>query len=291
MAFRCVTVGCTRPKRRPAGPEMVFPSASDNLPECRSHPRRKGTQLVSDSAQSGTRVIVVVPTYNEADNIRELAGRVLGAFPEIELLIVDDNSPDGTGDLADTIAVQEPRFRIMHRTKNRGYAPSSREGLAWCRDNGYDFAVTMDGDLSHDPARIPALVESARAGAGLVVGSRYTPGGAVEADWGPFRRAVSEMGSRYARAMIGTAVRDCTSGYRCYSAKALSTLRFEELHSEGYAFLIEVLAQLSEAGMEIAEVPITYIDRQHGASKISRSIILEALAETTGIGIRRLFRR
>jgi len=273
------------------GPRVMFPSASDNLPECRSHPRRKGTQLVSDSAQSGARVIVVVPTYNEADNVRKLADRVLAAFPGIELLIVDDNSPDGTGDLADEIAAQEPRFRVMHRTKNRGYAPSSREGLTWCRERGYDFAVTMDGDLSHDPARIPALVECARTGAALVVGSRYIPGGAVEADWGPIRRAVSEMGSRYARAMIGTQVRDCTSGYRCYSAEALRTLRFDELHSDGYAFLIEVLAQLAGAGMEVTEVPITYIDRQHGASKISRSIILEALAETTGIGLRRLLRR
>ncbi|MEI7815512.1 MAG: polyprenol monophosphomannose synthase, partial [Coriobacteriia bacterium] len=224
------------------------------------------------------------------DNVRQLAKRVLASFPRIELLIVDDNSPDGTGNLADEIAAQEPRFHVMHRTKKRGYALSSREGLAWCRDNGYDFAVTMDGDLSHDPARIPALLKSARAGAGLVVGSRYTTGGAVEADWGPFRRAVSEMGSRYARAMIGTSVRDCTSGYRCYSAEALRTLRFEKLHSEGYAFLIEVLARLSGAGVEVTEVPITYIDRQHGASKISRGIILEALAETTGIGIRRLFR-
>jgi dolichol-phosphate mannosyltransferase len=236
------------------------------------------------------RVIVVVPTYNEADNVQALADSVLAAFLGIELLIVDDNSPDGTGDIADQIAAAEPRFRVIHRTQNRGYAPSSREGLAWCRDNGYDFTVTMDGDLSHDPARIPALLERAEAGAGLVVGSRYTEGGAVEADWGPIRRAVSEMGSRYARAMIGTQVRDCTSGYRCYSADALGKLRFEELRSEGYAFLIEVLAQLSGMGVEIAEVPITYIDRQHGASKISKSIVVEALFETTGIGIRRLFR-
>jgi dolichol-phosphate mannosyltransferase len=246
---------------------------------------------VSDTIDSDPRVIVVVPTYNEADNVRELTERVLASVPGIELLIVDDNSPDGTGDIADEIASQEPRFRVMHRTKNRGYAPSSREALVWCRDRGYDFAITMDGDLSHDPARIPALVERAKAGAALVVGSRYTEGGAVEADWGPMRRAVSELGSRYARAMIGTQVRDCTSGYRCYSADALGTVRFEELRSEGYAFLIEVLSQLSRARVEIAEVPITYIDRQHGASKISRRIIFEALTETTGIGLGRLFRR
>jgi dolichol-phosphate mannosyltransferase len=123
----------------------------------------------------------------------------------------------------------------------------------------------------------------------LVIGSRYIEGGAVEADWGPIRRAVSEMGSRYARAMIGTQVNDCTSGYRCYSSEALRHLRFEKLHSEGYAFLIEVLSQVSGAGVTISEVPITYIDRQHGASKISKRIVFEALFETTGIGIRRIF--
>jgi dolichol-phosphate mannosyltransferase len=243
---------------------------------------------VSTAAETRQRVIVVVPTYNEADNVRPLADAVLGTLPGIELLIVDDDSPDGTGAIGDEIAAAEPRFRIIHRTQNRGYAPSSREGLAWCRDNGYDFVITMDGDLSHDPARIPALLERAVAGADLVVGSRYTEGGAVEADWGPIRRAVSEMGSRYARAMIGTKVRDCTSGYRCYSAAALESLRLEELRSEGYAFLIEVLAQLSRSGAVIEEVPITYIDRQHGASKISKSIVLEALLETTGLGIRRI---
>ena len=180
-----------------------------------------------------------------------------------------------------------PRFRVIHRTHNRGYAASSREGLDWCKDNRYDLVVTMDGDLSHDPTRIPALIQMARAGAGLVVGSRYIEGGAVEADWGPIRRAVSELGSRYARKMIGTGVHDCTSGYRCYSTEALNVMRFDELHSDGYAFLIEVLSQLSRAGISIAEVPITYTDRQHGASKISKRIVIEALFETTGIGVRR----
>ena len=246
---------------------------------------------MSTVESSATRAIVVVPTYNEAENLALLVDSVLSASPGIELLIVDDNSPDGTGDIADRIASSEPRFRVIHRTENRGYAPSSREGLAWARDGGYDFALTMDGDLSHDPSRIPALLERARSGAGLVVGSRYTPGGAVEATWGPIRRAVSVMGSRYARAMIGTEIRDCTSGYRCYSAEALNTLKPEELRSEGYAFLIEVLAQLSDAGIVCAEVPITYTDRQHGASKISKMIVLEALFETTRLGVSRLFRR
>ena len=248
-------------------------------------------RFVNAEGSDAPRVIVVVPTYNEAENVRGLAERVLASLTGIELMIVDDNSPDGTGEIADQIAAEQPRFHVMHRTQNRGYAPSSREGLAWCRDAGYDFTLTMDGDLSHDPARIPALLERASAGAGLVVGSRYIDGGAVQAQWGPIRRAISQLGSRYARSMIGAQVHDCTSGYRCYSAEALRTLRFEDLHSDGYAFLIEVLSQLVRAGTQIAEVPIVYIDREHGASKISQRIVLEALLETTGIGVRRVLGR
>jgi dolichol-phosphate mannosyltransferase len=261
------------------------------LPDWRRSRRPgRGSRVHTVGAES-QRVIMVVPTYNEAENLVELADRVLAALPSLELLVVDDNSPDGTGAIADKIAAQEPRFGVMHRTGRRGYACASREALAGCRDNGYDFVLTMDADLSHDPARIPALLERAREGAGLVVGSRYIDGGGVEAHWGPIRHAVSEMGSRYARAMIGTHVSDCTSGYRCYSAEALRALRFEDLHSEGYTFLIEVLSQLVSAGVEVAEVPITYTDRQHGASKISRRIVIEALIETTGIGVRRFFGR
>jgi len=244
---------------------------------------------VSSTARNDARVVVVVPTYNEAENVGALTDGVLASYPGIELLVVDDNSPDGTGEIADRIAESEPRFHVLHRFENRGYAPSCREGLTWSRDNHYDFTLTMDGDLSHDPARIPVLLAAAQEGAGLVIGSRYTAGGAVEATWGPTRRAISEMGSRYARAMIGTPVQDCTSGYRCYTAETLDTLRLQDLHSDGYAFLIEVLAQLSRAGVSIAEVPITYTDRQHGASKISRLIVLEALVETTWIGLRRVF--
>lgn len=237
------------------------------------------------------RVIVVVPTYNEADNVRMLADRVLGVLPGIEILIVDDNSPDHTGDIVDEIAARQPRCHVIHRTVDRGYARSSREGIAWCRDRGYDFVLTMDGDLSHDPARIPALLERARDGADLVIGSRYTEGGAIEAEWGPIRRAVSVMGSRYARAMIGTHVRDCTSGYRCYTSAAIDHLDLSKVRSEGYAFLIEVLDQLASEDVPMSEVPITYTDRQRGVSKISRRIIVEALIDTTGIGIRRLLHR
>ena len=240
---------------------------------------------------SDLRVIVVVPTYNEADNIRELADRVLAAFPGIELLIVDDNSPDGTGDIADEIAAEEPRFHVIHRTRSAATpVPRAKDspGAATtattsCSPWTGTFLMTPRGSRHSSRAR--------EAGAGLVIGSRYIEGGAVEAEWGPIRRAVSVMGSRYARAMIGTNVHDCTSGYRCYTSEALDLVDLKKLHSEGYTFLIEVLAQLTSADVTIAEVPITYTDRQRGVSKISKSIVVEALIETTWIGIRRLFHR
>lgn len=237
------------------------------------------------------RVAIVVPTYNEAENVRPLVERALAADPRLDLLLVDDASPDGTGDIADEIAALEPRVHVIHREGPRGYARSCREGLRWALDSGYRTVGTMDCDLSHDPERIPAMLDRLVAGAGLAIGSRYVDGGGLEVDWGPVRRAVSRMGSAYARRMIGTVVRDCTSGFRMYSAEALGRVQFELLHSEGYAFLIEVLAELTAAGVSIDEVPITYIDRRAGASKISRRIVFEALVETTGLGLRRMVGR
>jgi dolichol-phosphate mannosyltransferase len=242
-------------------------------------------------SQSGSAVrpVVVVPTYNERENIRPLVEQLLASHPTVDVLCVDDDSPDGTGAIADKIAASEPRFHVLHRTEDRGYARSCLEGLAWCRAEGYDYVVTMDGDLSHDPARVPALLDRAIAGADLVIGSRYVAGGGVKADWGPVRRAVSEGGSGYARAMIGAPVRDCTSGYRCYRASAVDLVLLNHSRSEGYAFLIESLAAMHRAGARIEESPITYVDRRHGQSKISSRIVLEALIETTRLGAARVF--
>lgn len=242
--------------------------------------------------ETAPRIAVVVPTYNEIDNLPRLVDAVFSAAPNAEFLIVDDASPDGTGELADKIAAAEPRFHVIHRTANRGYAPSCIEGLSWCRQRELEYVFTMDGDLSHDPGRMPTMLEHARrTNADLVIGSRYVKGGAVEAEWGPVRRAVSEMGSAYARTMIGTATNDCTSGYRCYRRGALDLVQWDRLRSDGYSFLIETLAALVSAGAKIEEVPITYIDRQQGHSKISRRIVIEALGETTLIGVRRLLGR
>lgn len=236
------------------------------------------------------KTIVVVPTYNEAENLRVLADRLLSLEPPVDILIVDDASPDGTGDLADSIAADEPRLHILHRSGPRGYAAASREGLRRALDAGYEIICTMDADLSHDPAVVPRLVDAVIAGADLAIGSRYVEGGELVVDWGPVRRAVSVSGSSYARAMTGSGVRDCTSGFRCYRSAALAGIPFETMRSDGYSFLIEVLAALTRAGARVSELPIRYVDRQAGKSKISRRIIIEALVVTTGIGFRRLLR-
>jgi dolichol-phosphate mannosyltransferase len=234
-------------------------------------------------------VAFVVPTYNEAENLPALVTQLLAIEPKLHVVCVDDASPDGTGAIADELAAANERFHVIHRTGPRGYSAASKEGLSWCLGQGFDLVGTIDSDLSHDPACIPALVAAIGSGADLAIGSRYIRGGELIVGWGVVRRAVSRAGGAYARLMIGTGVRDCTSGYRLYRASCLIGLPMSEIHAEGYGFLIELLALLTDSGATVAEVPITYVDRRAGSSKISRSIILEALVLTTGIGLSRLF--
>lgn len=235
-----------------------------------------------------TRACVVVPTYNEAANISALIERLLALEPAVDVLVVDDHSPDGTGRIAGGIAAREARVTVIDRQGERGYARASVEGLTRALEGGYDLVCTMDADLSHDPDVVPALVRRAEAGADLVIGSRYVDGGALVVDWGPVRRAVSKTGSAYARFMLGVPVQDCTSGFRCYRREALERVPLASLRSDGYCFLIEMLAELHAVGAAFAEVPISYVDRQHGESKISKRIIIEALYRTTALGFARL---
>jgi dolichol-phosphate mannosyltransferase len=234
------------------------------------------------------RVAVVVPTYNEAENLPKLAGALLALPLGVDLVVVDDESPDGTGAIADGLAAREPHVHVIHRQGPRGYSAASKDGLAWCLAEGFELVATMDADLSHDPAVLPLLVAAVSEGADAAIGSRYTEGGELQVDWGVFRRAVSRTGSTYARFMIGTSTRDCTSGYRCYRAAVLERIPFAEIRSEGYSFLIELLAALRDVGASTVEVPIIYIDRKHGASKISGAIVREALIRTTALGFARL---
>ncbi len=234
------------------------------------------------------RTILMVPTYNEAENIGQLIEAIFAQDASLEVVVVDDASPDGTGTLVESLAEQDSRVHIIHRSGPRGYAAASREGLRWCLDRGYDVLGTIDADLSQDPCVLPQMRGRISAGDSLVIGSRYVEGGSLEVDWGPVRRAVSVSGSAYARFMVGTTVRDCTSGYRLYRASALESVPFEAITADGYSFLIELLALFVGRGELISEVPIRYVDRQRGASKISKTIIFEALIRTTVLGGRRV---
>jgi dolichol-phosphate mannosyltransferase len=235
-----------------------------------------------------TPVGVVVPTYNEAANLPRLVRRLLALGPEFRVVCVDDASPDGTGEIAVRLATRDPRVKVIQRVGERGYASASKEGIRWCLEAGCDAVVTLDADLSHDPSAIPLLLRELARGADVVVGSRYVNGGCLAVDWGLTRRLVSRGGSAYARLALGVAVHDCTSGFRCYKASTLRLVRLEQLRSEGYGFLIELLAALKTQGAVMTEVPITYVDRKAGASKISKAIILEALFRTTVLAVHRL---
>jgi dolichol-phosphate mannosyltransferase len=234
------------------------------------------------------RAVIMVPTYNEAPNLPRLAERLLALHLQLDLLVVDDASPDGTGGIADEIVAGSDRCHVMHRSGPRGYARASKEGLRWCLDHDYDAIITMDADLSHDPEDVLSLLSGVEEGADLMIGSRYVEGGRLQVDWGFVRRAVSRAGSSYARAMIGTEVHDCTSGFRCYRSATLAAADFDSIDAEGYCFLIELLGSITRLGATVVEIPITYVDRCAGASKISRAIIIEALVRTTMIGVRRL---
>lgn len=238
------------------------------------------------------RAAMVLPTYDEAENVGPLLDALLALEPAIDVLVVDDASPDGTADIAEARGRQDPRVHVMRRGGPRGYSGSCVDGLLWAVAAGYDVAMVMDADLSHDPAAVPSMLARIESGADVVIGSRYVEGGGLQApDWGPVRTAVSRMGSAYAHVMLGTPVLDCTSGYRAYRREVLERADLPSLRSDGYSFCIELLDRLTRLGARIEEVPITYVDRRAGESKISRAIVAEALVRTTGLGLRRLFGR
>lgn len=222
---------------------------------------------------SGT--LVVIPTYNERATLHEVVGRALAAPVEIDLLVVDDGSPDGTGRLADELAAAHPEVHVLHRARKEGLGPAYRAGLGWGLDRGYDVLIEMDADLSHDPAQLPDLVTAVQD-ADLAIGSRYVPGGGVE-NWPWHRRALSAGGNIYVRLVTGMGVRDATSGYRAFRRPVLEAIGLRELRSDGYSFQLETALRTWRQGFRIREIPITFVERRAGASKISRSIVFEAL--------------
>lgn len=233
------------------------------------------------------RALLVLPTYNEAGSIREILARSLAATAEIDVLVVDDNSPDGTGAIAEEIAAGSPRVTVLHRPAKGGLGPAYLAGFAEGARRGYDAMIEMDSDLSHDPADLARFVAAARA-ADLVVGSRYIPGGGV-ANWSRTRLALSRAGNLYARWLLRFHLTDATSGYRCYRREVLDALPLERVRSEGYTFQIEMAWRAWTAGFRVVEIPIVFSERREGASKMSRRIVFEALWRVLGFALR--FRR
>ena len=239
---------------------------------------------------SVNRIVIVMPTYNERQNLESIAGRVRAALPAADLLIVDDNSPDGTGDLADKLAEADPHVQVMHRTDKAGLGKAYIAGFGWALERGYDVIVEMDADGSHQPEHLPGLV-AALNGADLSIGSRWVPGGKV-VNWPKTREALSRAANIYTRIMLGLGVRDATAGFRAYRAATLRTISLDQVESTGYCFQIDLTLRVADAGLRIVEVPITFVEREHGASKMSNSIIMEAFWRVAQWGVqRRLGRR
>ncbi|BDI21597.1 polyprenol monophosphomannose synthase [Herbiconiux sp. L3-i23] len=235
------------------------------------------------------RALVVVPTYNEVESLPTMLTALLGAPGDFDVLVVDDASPDGTGDLADRLAAQEPRISVLHRAGKDGLGRAYLSGFHQALDAGYDVVVEMDADGSHPASQVHELVHAAMTEADLVVGSRWVPGGRV-VDWSRARQALSRGGNRYARIVLGLPVRDSTSGFRAYRAELLRRLPLDDVESRGYCFQIDMTLRSVDAGASIREIPIVFREREQGTSKMSRSIVAEAMLRVTWWGLRRRLR-
>jgi glycosyltransferase involved in cell wall biosynthesis len=231
------------------------------------------------------RALLVLPTYNEAATLDELVRRALTASPELDVLVVDDASPDGTGEIADALARETPRVRVLHRPAKAGLGRAYVAGFRLALEGGYEVACEMDADLSHDPADLPRLL-AALAGADVAVGSRYVPGGGTRG-WSRGRLVLSRAGTLYARMLLGLPLTDATSGFRCYRRAVLEAIPLEEVRSEGYAFQVEMAWRAWALGFRIVEVPIVFTERRAGRSKMSRRIVVEALWRVAAWGLAR----
>jgi apolipoprotein N-acyltransferase len=248
--------------------------------------RRSGVRPAPDPlSPDRRRTLVILPTYEERDTIEWVLARLIALPERVDVLVVDDSSPDGTGDLVRAVAADEPRVRLLERPNKAGLASAYLEGFRVGLGDGYELLVEMDSDLSHAPEELGRLLEAAASGRDLVVGSRYVPGGSVT-DWSRSRVALSKAGNAYARLMLGLPVRDATSGFRVYRRRVLEQLIDRPFHSDGYGFQIELVMRAWNAGFDIGEVPITFREREHGQSKISRSIVIEALWLVTVWGVK-----
>lgn len=233
------------------------------------------------------KALVIIPTYNEADNVSWICESVLQQQPEVEILVADDNSPDGTGEIADKLAERDPRIHVLHRQGKEGLGAAYRAGFAWGLARDYDVLVEMDADGSHRPEDLGRLLDAARAGVPLTLGSRWVPGGKV-VNWPKRREALSRGASLYARLMLDLGVKDATAGFRAFRRETLEAIDLDAVESQGYCFQIDMTRQTRLAGLEVAEVPVTFVERVHGQSKMSFAIVKEALTRVTVWGLQRM---
>lgn len=222
------------------------------------------------------KALVIVPTYNERENLPRLVPAILDQGESFHVLVVDDNSPDGTGKIADDLAAADARVHVLHRDGKRGLGTAYVAGFKWALDCGFDYVFEMDADFSHDPRYLPALLEATETRYDLTLGSRYVAGGGTT-DWGIVRKLISRGGNIYAGLILGLPVVDATGGFRCYRRQVLETLNLDSIRSNGYSFQIEMVYRTMQAGFRIGETPIMFPDRRVGRSKMSRRIVLEAL--------------
>ncbi len=234
------------------------------------------------------RVVVCLPTYNERENLEPML-RALGD-KAVRVLVVDDSSPDGTGELADRLARELEYVDVLHRERKEGLGPAYLAGFRHALAAGAELVLEMDCDFSHDPGDVPRLVAAAEDGADVVLGSRYVVGGAVR-NWGALRRFVSAGGSLYARVLLGADVRDLTGGFKCYRRRVLETIDLDAIHSKGYAFQIETTYRALRAGFRVVEIPITFADREVGGSKMSKTIVVEAVWKVPALRVAALLGR
>jgi len=235
------------------------------------------------------RTLVILPTYNEKDSLEETVSQLLTAQPNVSVLIVDDASPDGTGAIANSLSENDARISVLHRSQKAGLGPAYLAGFEIGLGEGYELLVEMDADGSHQAQDLAILLNAAQS-ADLVIGSRWIAGGSVE-NWPKRRQLISRVGNTYARLLLGSKIKDLTAGFRVYRAELLSRVIHEDLAAHGYAFQVELAWRCERSGASVVEVPITFIEREHGTSKMSSAIVREALWLITTWGFRRLFTR
>ena len=232
--------------------------------------------------------VICLPTYNERENLEPML-RALGD-KSVRVLVIDDNSPDGTGPLADRLAAELGYVNVLHRERKEGLGPAYLAGFRRALSDGAELVLEMDCDFSHDPNDVPRLLAAVEGGADLALGSRYVPGGGVR-NWGLLRRVISAGGSLYARVLLGVKVRDLTGGFKCYRRAVLEAIDLDAVESKGYAFQIETTYRVLRAGFKVVEVPITFADREVGGSKMSKAIVAEAIWKVPGLRLAALFGR